>query len=245
MSQKLLSVAGVRKSFSGVEVLRGVDFDVEAGEILSLIGPNGAGKTTLFNIVTGLLRPEAGQVMFAGARVETENAYRRARRGIGRTFQHPRLFPGLSVLENVMAGAFGDNRGVGAAEEIACKWLNHVGLAERADSGTGSLTLLQRKFTEIARAMVGGPKLLLLDEVMAGLTPSELEAAMQVVRNIGASGTTVLLIEHIMTAVMSLSSRVVVLAEGRIIARGAPADIVADPHVLRAYLGEDFRAYSA
>ena len=245
MTQPLLAVSSVRKSFSGVEVLRGVQFEVEPGEILSLIGPNGAGKTTLFNIISGLVRPDAGQVVFAGDNIERENPYRRAQRGIGRTFQHPRLLPALTILENVMAGAFREGRDVAAAEVAALAWLDRVGLGTRAAATGGSLTLLQRKFSEIARAMVGGPKLLLLDELMAGLTPSELELSMQVIRDINAAGTTILLIEHVMTAVMALSNRVVVLADGRIIAAGAPDDIVSNEGVLRAYLGEDFRAYSA
>lgn len=245
MTEPLLAIDGVRKSFTGVQVLRAVRFAVEPGEILSLIGPNGAGKTTLFNIISGLVRSDAGRVTFEGAAIEREDAFRRARLGIGRTFQQPRLLPALTIVENVMAGAFRGDRDVAAAENAAFSWLERVGLGARASAISGSLTLMQRKFAEIARAMVGGPKLLLLDELMAGLTPSELDSAMQVIREINAAGTTILLIEHVMTAVMALSNRVVVLAEGQIIAGGAPEDIVSDHRVLRAYLGEDFRAYSA
>jgi branched-chain amino acid transport system ATP-binding protein len=240
----LLAVEGVRKSFGGLGVLSGVDFELGEGEILSLIGPNGAGKTTLFNIVSGLLPADAGRVVFDGVPVEGEPAYLRSRRGIGRTFQHPRLFRRLSVLENVMVGGFRHNRDVGWSEAEAVSWLTRLGLGGRLLEDVESLTLLQRKSLEVARAMAARPRLLLLDELMAGLNPTELENAIAVVKAIQAGGTTVLLIEHVMTAVMTLSHRVVVLADGQIIARGTPAEVTTNPAVLRAYLGERYRAYT-
>lgn len=242
MSRKALVVIGVHKSFGSVEVLRGVDFHVEQDEILSLIGPNGAGKTTLFNIICGLLPPDRGSLVLDGINVEREPAYRRARLGIGRTFQLPRLCPHLNTLENVMVGAFHRDRNAVAAERGATDWLCRLGLGDLVMSDIGRLTLLQRKLTEIARAMLGEPVLLLLDEVMAGLTPAELERTIKVINDIRATGTTVLLIEHIMMAVMSLSDRVIVLGGGNIIAGGEPQQVVRDPAVLRTYLGEQYRA---
>ena len=239
MSSPIFLVGDIHKSFGGLRVLSGVSFEVQRNSILSLIGPNGAGKTTLFNIVTGLVRPDQGRVAFAGTEIQHEPAHKRARRGIGRTFQHPQLFPRLSVLENVMIGGFHRDADIGAGEREANRWLSQLQLDESVAGDMTRLTLLQRKFVEIARAMAGKPILLLLDEVLAGLTPTELEQAMSVIRGIRASGVTIILIEHVMSAVMKLSDTVVVLADGRIIANGPPNVVTRNPEVLRAYLGAE------
>lgn len=232
-------VDDIHKSFGGLRVLSGVSFEVPKNSIISLIGPNGAGKSTFFNIVTGLIRPDKGRIEFAGSSIEREPSYKRARRGIGRTFQHPQLIPGLSILENVMIGGGYRNSNVGFGEREAARWLSELQLEDGMDGDITRLTLLQQRFVEIARAMAGSPELLLLDEVLAGLTPTELERAMTIIRMIRDSGVTIVLIEHVMSAVMKLSDNVVVLANGTIIANGTPDVVTRNPEVLKAYLGSE------
>ena len=236
----LLELNGVGKRFGGLKALEDVSFTIEAGEMVGLMGANGAGKTTLFSLIAGNERPTAGEIRFDGHPVVGNRADRMAARGIARTFQIVRPFRGLTVRENARIGAlFGsaDDRPV-AADEFAQGILADVGLADRADALAGSLTLAGQKRLEIARALAQRPRLLLLDEVMAGLTPAEVADAMAMIRSVkGKYGLTVLVIEHVMSALMELCQRIVVLHHGMKIAEGAPGDIARDARVLDAYLG--------
>jgi branched-chain amino acid transport system ATP-binding protein len=213
---------------------------VSAGEILGLIGPNGAGKTTVFNLVTGFLRPTSGEIRLAGESVVGLRPHAVARRGLARTFQIVKPFQGLTVLENVRVGALARTATFGAATRKAREVLALVGLEDRADRTARGLTLADRKRLELARALATEPRLLLLDEVMAGLTPTETERLIEICRAINARGIAILLIEHVMRAVMSLSRRVVVLSQGQVLAAGSPDAIARDPQVVEAYLGEAY-----
>jgi len=237
MAEPLLEVDGLSKRFGGLLALDGVSLSVEAGRITALIGPNGAGKTTLFAIVSGFLRPSAGTVRYRGADVTGEPPHRLARRGIARTFQIAQPFGGLTVRENIAVGAHLRHRArddaLAAAETVAAE----VGLAAVLERPAGSLAVAERKRLELARALATKPQLLLLDEVLAGLNPSEIRDIVPAVRAVAARGVTILMIEHVMQAVMSLAEHVLVLAEGRIIAAGAPAAVAQDARVVEAYLG--------
>jgi branched-chain amino acid transport system ATP-binding protein len=235
----LLEAVGVAKRFGGLQALGGVSLAVEAGEIVGLIGPNGAGKTTLFHLVSGFLAPDAGTIHFAGEPVVGLKPHALCQRGLARTFQLVKPFPGLTVLENVRVGALARLPRFPAATAQAREVLAFVGLAAKADLPARALTLAERKRLELARAFATGPRLLLLDEVMAGLTPTETGEVVELCRRINATGVTVLLIEHVMRAVMTLSQRVVVLNQGQVIASGPPAAIAADPRVIEAYLGPE------
>jgi len=214
-----------------------VSFAANAGCITALIGPNGAGKTTLFAIVTGFLQPDRGRISYGGHDITGEPPYRLARRGIARTFQIVQPFAGLTVGENIAVGAHlsrpSRRDALAAAGEVA----RMVGLGDRLDSAAANLTVAGRKRLELARALATEPKLLLLDEVLAGLNPSEIRDMVPVIRAIRDRGVTIVMIEHVMQAVMSLAERICVLAEGRIIAEGAPRDITGDARVVEAYLG--------
>lgn len=233
----ILSVRGVAKRFGGLLAVSDVSFEVREGSITGLIGPNGAGKTTLFSIVSGFQKPTAGQVLWRGQDITGRAPHLLARDGIARTFQIVQPFAGLSVRENIAVGAFLRHRrradAVAEAERVAAQ----VGLGAELDKPAASLTVAGRKRVELAKALATGPKLLLLDEVLAGLNPSEVRDIVPVVRAIRDSGITVLMIEHVMQAVMNLCEAVHVLAQGRIIASGTPAEVVADPAVVEAYLG--------
>lgn len=234
----LLEVRGLTRGFGGLVAVKDVSFRLEEGELTGLIGPNGAGKSTLFGLVAGALRPGAGRVRFAGRDVTGWSADSAAAAGIGRTYQVVRTFRSMTALENVMVGAHLRVRSSARARGLALELLDRVGLTEEAHRPALNLTLASRKRLEIARALATRPRLLLLDEMMSGLTPVETEQAVQLVRSLNQEGLTVLLVEHVMEVVMPLSRRVLVLDHGVKIADGTPEAISRDPAVLAAYLGE-------
>jgi branched-chain amino acid transport system ATP-binding protein len=235
-----LEVREVSKSFRGLRAVTGVSFDVAEGAIVGLIGPNGAGKTTTFNMVAGVFAPDAGEIRFAGRRIDGLRPDQVCAAGIARTFQIVRPFAGLSVLDNVIVGALERSAGVAEARAAAAAILDQLGLGARRDQPASALTLPDRKRLEVARALATRPRLLLLDEVMAGLRPTECDQMIAVFREINRrDGLTILLIEHVMRAVMALAQEIVVLHHGEVIARGAPGDVVRDPAVLECYLGEE------
>jgi branched-chain amino acid transport system ATP-binding protein len=236
----LLELAHVSKSFSGLRAVEDVSFAVPEGHIVGLIGPNGAGKTTCFNVVAGVYRPDAGEVRFADRRIDGWRPDQICRAGVGRTFQLVKPFAGLSVMENVVVGALNACASVREAKEKAAQVIEQLGLAAKRDQMASSLTLPERKRLEVARALATGPRILLLDEVMAGLRPTEMDHMVALFRDLNAKlGLTILLIEHVMRAVMALSSRIVVLHHGEVIASGTPAEVTRDPAVLECYLGEE------
>jgi branched-chain amino acid transport system permease protein len=244
-SAPLLIVSGLSKSFGGLRAVADVSFDVHAGEILGIIGPNGAGKTTLFNLLDGFLPPDAGDIRFAGRPIDRLKPNRICRLGIGRTFQVVRAFPRLSVLHNVVVGAYVATRTDAEALAAAAAALERVGLLARADAPAGGLTNKKLRLMELARALAGNPRLLLMDEPLAGLAAPEIEDMLSVVRALPERGTTVVIIEHTMRAMVRLAERLIVLDHGRILAVGKPSDITNEPSVIEAYLGQKWAAIRA
>ena len=236
----MLELRGIAKRFGGLAVLSGVDIDVPAGAKLGLIGPNGAGKTTLFNIVSGFAAPSAGLIRFGDRDITRLAPERRATLGIARTFQIARPLGGLSVLENVMVGAFAIEVHAAAARKRALAVLDRVGLGAVAALLPGRLTLSDRKRMELARCLATAPKMLLLDEVMCGLNPTEIAEMVRLVRSIAADGVTLIVVEHIMEVIAELADDVVVLAGGKVIARGHPSMVLRHEDVVEAYLGEAY-----
>jgi branched-chain amino acid transport system ATP-binding protein len=237
MAEPLLRVDAVSKHFGGLLAVDNASLGVESGRVTALIGPNGAGKTTLFAMISGFLTPSSGRIYYRGDDITGVPPYRLARRGIARTFQIVRPFAGLTVHENIAIGAHLSRRSRVAARDAAAQVAQQVGLAELLDKPAATLTVAGRKRLELARALATEPGLLLLDEVLAGLNPTELAAMVPTIRAIIDRGITILMIEHVMQAVMSLAQHVYVLAEGRILAAGSPQAVVGDARVIEAYLG--------
>ena len=236
----LLEVCGISKSFRGLKAVSNASFELPEGSINALIGPNGAGKTTIFNMIAGALRPDAGTIVFQSQQIQGLRPDQVCAAGIGRTFQLVRPFAGLTVLENVMVAAFLRQPSAARARALALQTLEGLALGGQAHLPASALTLPDRKRLEVARALATGPRLLLLDEVMAGLRPTETDQMVEVLRELNrASGITILLIEHVMRAVMALAHHVGVLHQGQLIARGTPREIVRHPAVLACYLGEE------
>jgi branched-chain amino acid transport system ATP-binding protein len=235
----LLSLAAVTKRFRGLVAVDGVSFAVATGDIFAVIGPNGAGKTTLFNVIAGVFAPDDGAITFAGERIDGQRPDQIARRGIGRTFQIVRPFPALSVEDNVVVGALLRANDLDAARAHARDVLRRLDLYDKRARPAASLTLPDRKRLEVARALATRPKLLLLDEVMAGLRPTETDRIVAILRELNRDGLTILLIEHVMRAVMALASRVLVLHHGATIAEGPPDAVVREPAVIHSYLGAE------
>jgi len=233
----LLEVKNLTKSFGGLRALNDVNMGVEKGEILGLIGPNGAGKTTLFNVITGFYHPDEGQVSFKGENITSLKPHQVCQRGITRTFQLVKPFAELTVLDNVMIGSFSRTSNRTEARKQAEGILDFTGLRGREGQLAKALTIPDRKRLELARALATEPGLLLLDEVMTGLTPTESTVAQELIRKVRDGGVTILVIEHVMRAVMSISDRIVVLHYGEVIAQGTPKEISQNERVIESYLG--------
>lgn len=237
---QLLSVVDISKRFRGLVAVDKASFALDQGDIFAVIGPNGAGKTTLFNMIAGMLAPDEGTITFCGQRIDGMPADAVCRLGIGRTFQIVRPFPSLSVEDNVTIGALLHRSDVGAARSYARDVLAKLDLFDKRAVTASALTLPNRKRLEVARALATDPKLLLLDEVMAGLVPTETDRMVEILRGLNRDmGVTILLIEHVMRAVMALAGKVLVLHHGAAIAQGSPQEVVRDPRVIKSYLGAE------
>lgn len=237
---KLLEVDKLSKDFGGLRAVSQVSFTVEEGQIVGLIGPNGAGKSTVFNCIAGVYPPSEGEVRFAGQKISGQRPWNLAKKGISRTFQIVKPFSSRSVLYNVMVGSFAVTDSRSTAERKSLEILDFLHLGDKRDIKSGNLTIADRKRLEIARALATEPRLLLLDEVMAGLRPTEVDEVVGIIRSLRDRGITVLIIEHIMRAIMALSDQIIVIHFGSEIARGKPAQVASDANVIKAYLGDDY-----
>ncbi|EPR44524.1 ABC transporter related protein [Desulfovibrio sp. X2] len=238
----MLEIKELTKDFGGLRAIDSLDLTIGKGEILGLIGPNGAGKSTAFNCVAGLFAPTMGEIRFDGRRINGEKPWNLCKAGLARTFQIVKPFATKSVLFNVMVGAFAVTDDTEEAREKALAVLDFLHLKKHKDTRAGNLTIADRKRLEIARALATEPKLLLLDEVMAGLRPTEVDEVIAILRTLKERGMTIFVIEHIMRAIMALSDRVVVIQFGRKICEGTPEAVACDENVIKAYLGEDYVA---
>ena len=240
-SRSVLSVQGVTKRFGGLIAVNNLSFDVAHHEMVGVIGPNGSGKTTMMNMISGAFKPTSGRISMKGRRLSDLPAQKIAREGVGRTFQLVRLLPGLTVLENVMAGAvFGRRRRWGTeAQDFAQEMLERVGLDTMSHAPVSALTYINQKRVELARVLAGEPEILLLDEWLAGLNPTEMETGIELIHALRDEGRTVVLVEHVMDAIRSLCDRCVVMSSGAKIAEGTPDEVLSDREVIRAYLGDD------
>jgi branched-chain amino acid transport system ATP-binding protein len=236
----LLKIEGISKSFGGLQAINNVSFNIGKGEILALIGPNGAGKTTLFNLIMGFFYPDTGKVIFTGDNIVGLTPHEICARGIARTFQIVKPFLTIPVFDNVVVGALNKKKKMRQAKKRAEEILDFVGLSDKKRTLASALTLPDRKRLELARALATDPKLLLLDEMMAGLTPAEIDRLIELFKVVNKQQITILLIEHVMRGVMALSQRIVVLNCGEKIAEGYPEEVMNNPKVLKAYLGEGF-----
>ena len=239
---KILELQKVRKYFGGIKAVESFSLDVGEGDIVGLIGPNGAGKSTLFNCVAGVFPPTAGDILFLGEKINGQKPWDLCHKGLARTFQIVKPFASRSVLYNVMVGAFATTDKRSEAEKRAREVLQHLHMDDKKDQRAGNLTIADRKRLEIARALATRPKMLLLDEVMAGLRPTEVDEMVAIIKRLREGGMTIFVIEHIMRAIMALSDRIAVLHFGTKIAEGTPQEIARDERVIKAYLGEDYGA---
>ncbi|TVX83946.1 ABC transporter ATP-binding protein [Peribacillus simplex] len=235
----IIQVKEVSKHFGGLKAVNRVSFDVKENEIVGIIGPNGAGKTTLFNLISGSLPVTSGQVVFNNENITSQKPYIICKKGIGRTYQIVKPFGNISVLENVMVGAFNKASSTKEAKQFSLEILFKVGLEKKKDQIGKSLTIADKKRLEVAKALATQPTLLLLDEVMAGLNPSEVKELLPMIKGLRDSGITIILIEHIMEVVMTVCDRIVVVHHGEKIAEGTPKEIANNPEVIKAYLGEE------
>jgi branched-chain amino acid transport system ATP-binding protein len=237
---QILKVTDMTKDFGGLRAVDNLSLTIESGDILGLIGPNGAGKSTAFNCIAGVFAPTSGTIVFAGETINGKKPWNLCKSGLARTFQIVKPFASKSVLYNVTVGSFISTSHRGKAEARALEVLEELNFADKKDVRAGNLTIADRKRLEIARALATGPKLLLLDEVMAGLRPSEVDEMVEIIKHLRDRGITIFVIEHIMRAIMALSDRIVVIQFGKKIAEGTPDQIASDENVIKAYLGEDY-----